>query len=240
MILSNLASNSISLYRTMKVVFAIILFHSFCFICQAQDILDITDQTLKIGGNKEEELYFAFAEGDRIVFNFQEIDKKELTEIEILEYPSNSKFSDFKTNKIDGKTIVVPRNGVYIFRFKNSAITGRICKIKIQRIPGSDASKNFNTAVKWITKQDTVWNSYTKDVIISYDTSYVQKTKKELVKVDTIVTQLLDKVIRVHSETAAGKTQYPYMQQSNCLRTSLPQTSIIHIKLRKLWHGLIG
>lgn len=175
-----------------------------------QDPIEVTEQTIKIGGTKEEELYFGFAEGDKILFSFQETDNKELKEIEIIEYPNNSKFSDYKSKKIENKTINVTKTGVYVFRFKNSAISGRICKIKIQRIPLNEDSKNFNSTVIWITKQDTTWNTFTKDVVIGYDTTYLQKTKKELVKIDTIVNPLFDKTLRVHSETAIGKTQYTY------------------------------
>ena len=122
----------------------------------AQEPVDVTDQTIKLGGFKEEELYFGFAEGDKLIFSFEEAGNKELKEIEIVEYPSNSKFSDFKTKKTE-KTISVGKQSVYIFRFKNSAMAGRICKIKIQRIPISEATKSFNTTVSWVTRQDTTW-----------------------------------------------------------------------------------
>jgi hypothetical protein len=177
--------------------------------CYSQDPIDVSEQTIKVGGFKEEELLFGFAAGDKIVFAFQEANNKELKEIEIIEYPNNSKFSDYKTSKVE-KTFAVTKQGVYIFRFKNSALGGRVCKIKIQRIPISTATVNFNTTVNWINKQDTAWNTFTKDVIIGYDSTYVQKSKKVLVKVDTIVTPLFDKMLRVHSETAMGKSQYTY------------------------------
>lgn len=169
--------------------------------CFCQDPIDVTDQTLKIGGLKEEELLFGFAEGDKVVFNFREVDNKELKEIEIVEYPNNSKFSDFKTTRVENKTFKVSKQGVYLFRFKNGNIAGRICKIQIQRIPASSATADFNTSVKWITKQDTTWNTYTKDIIVAYDTTYLQKTKKELVKTEQHEEKLMDKTERVHSHT---------------------------------------
>lgn len=175
-----------------------------------QELLDVTEQTVKIGGFKEEELYFGFAAGDKIVFSFQETDNKEMKEIEIVEYPDHSKFSDYKTKKIENKTIHVSKTGVYIFRFKNSAIGGRICKIRIQRIPASEETKSFSSTVTWETRQETTYNTYTKDVIVGYDTTYIQKTKKELIKIDTIFTPLFNKTLRVHSETAIGKEQYTY------------------------------
>src|SRR5258705_8896211 len=87
-----------------------------------QTPIDVTDQTVKIGATKSEEIYFGFAGGDKIIFNFTESSGKELKEIEIMEYPDNSKFSDFKTSKIENKTLSVLKQSVYIFRFKNSAL----------------------------------------------------------------------------------------------------------------------
>lgn len=178
------------------------------FRLMGQTPIDITEQTLKIGATKSEEMHFGFADGDQIIFSFIEIDGKELKEIEIIEYPSTSKFSDYKTAKIENKIINVNKKAVYKFRFFNSSLSGRICKIKIQRIPGSEQTKNFNTNVVWITKQDTTWNTFTKDIIVGYDTTYVQKSKKELIKIDTSITELFNKTERVHSETAIDKTQY--------------------------------
>ena len=174
----------------------LIFSYTFCF---AQDIIDVTDQKIKVGGLSEEILYFGFAEGDKIIFNFQEIDKKELKELEIAEYPSNSKFSDFKTSKIENKTLNVSKTGVYVFRFKNTAFGGRICNIKIQRIPASDKTKGFNSAVTWETKQETTYNNYTKDVLVGYDTTYIPRKKIELVKTEIREEAIFDKLQRVHS-----------------------------------------
>ncbi|HEX2629482.1 MAG TPA: hypothetical protein VHM26_10725 [Chitinophagaceae bacterium] len=166
----------------------------------SQDAIDVTDQTIKIGGTRSEEIMIGFAAGDKIIFNFSEINGKELKEVEVLEYPSTSKFSDFKTSKVEAKSFAVLKQSVYIFRFKNSALGGRVCKIHIQRIPANEGTRNFNTAVTWMDKQDTSWTSFTKDVVIGYDTTYEQKTKKELIKTEQHEELILDKVQRVHSE----------------------------------------
>jgi hypothetical protein len=163
--------------------------------------VDVTDQTIKIAGMSEEVMYFGFAEGDQLIFSFTEVNGKELKEIEILEYPSNSKFTDFKTARVDDKKIQVNKKAVYKFRFSNGALVGRICKIKIQRIPAAETTKSFITNVSWITKQDTTWNVYTKDVVIGYDTTKVPKKKRELVKTEQKEELIFDKVQRVHSET---------------------------------------
>lgn len=203
----------------------------FCtFRIFGQTTIDVTDQTLKVGGTKEEVMYFGFAEGDQIIFNFSEVDGKELKEIEILEYPSTSKFSDYKTAKIENKIINVNNKAVYKFRFYNTALSGRICKIKIQRIPATDKTKNFNTNVTWVTKQDTTWNSYTKNVIVGYDTTYLQKSKKELVKTEISEEKLI-------SETKAPISSTGWMDQNintKIVLITLPQNQITDYKTVKV------
>ncbi len=170
----------------------------------SQQSIDVTEQTIKIKAMKEEEIQLGFAAGDKIVFNFKEVNDKEIKEVEILEYPSSSKYSDFKVSKVENKIVPVLKQGVYIFRFKNSAINGRVCKILIQRIPAAEATRNFSTAVSWVTRQDTTWNIFTKDVVVGYDTTYLQKTKKEIVSSEQKEEIILDKNERVHSETNAN------------------------------------
>lgn len=172
---------------------------SISHISVAQNPIDVTNQTIKIGGGKSEEIMLGFATGDKILFNFSEIDGKEIKEIEILEYPKNSKFSDFKKSKIENKSLSVLKQSIYIFRFKNSALGRRICNINVQRIPASEETKNFNTSITWIEKQDTNWNTYTKDVLVGYDTTYQQQKRRELISSDQKENLILDKTERVHS-----------------------------------------
>jgi len=40
--------------------------------------VDVADLTIKIGAMGSEELFYGFAEGDQIVFNFEELKGKEL------------------------------------------------------------------------------------------------------------------------------------------------------------------
>ncbi len=187
-------------------ILIVMLMFLFPFATFGQDAVDVTDQTIKIKG--DEELYFGFAQGDKIIFNFREIDNKEFKEIEIVEYPNNSKFSDFKTSKIENKTLTVTKQAAYIFRFKSGGVGGKICKVQIQRIPASEATRDFNTTINWITKQDTTWNSYTKDIVVGYDTAYLQNTKKELVRIDTSVTELFSKTEQIGNEDYSSLNVY--------------------------------
>jgi len=172
----------------------------------AQTPVEITNQTLRLGGNQEEILYFGFAAGDTLVFSFEEAKNKTLKEIEILQYPASSRFTDFKTAGIPRKTLAVPATGIYAFRLKNGAISGRICKVRISRIPGSPATQSFNTQVKWGTRNDTTWRTYTKNVIVGYDTTTVQLYERRLVSTDTVPVLFYNKALWVHSQTAIGKS----------------------------------
>lgn len=156
-------------------------------LLKAQQPIPVFESTLKVGAVGEEKFYYGFAEGDQIVFDFEEVNGKELKEIEVAEYPSSSKFMDYKSKKIVNKIIPVTRTGIYEFRFSNSSLGGRICKVKLQRIPASDATKNFNTSVYWRTQ---------------YDTSYTPEQERYLISRDTAIVSIVDQIAKVSSQNA--------------------------------------
>jgi hypothetical protein len=158
---------------------------------KAQTTVELMQSTLKVSGLGEETFYYGLAEGDQLLFNFEEVNGKELKEVEITELPSSSKFMDYKTKKIENKSLFIARTGIYRFRFANSALGGRICRIKIQRVPASEATKNFNTTVYWRTL---------------YDTAYVPRQERFLERSDTIVTNVMDQVTKVSSANALNGT----------------------------------
>src|SRR5688500_19757097 len=90
--------------------------------------IDVAETTLKIARFGEEIFYYGFAEGDKMIFSFEEANGKELKEIEIIELPSSSRFTDYKTSSIKNKTIIINRTGIYKFRFANAAVAGRVSR----------------------------------------------------------------------------------------------------------------
>lgn len=172
-----------------------------------QTPIDVAESTLKVSAFGEEVFYYGFHEGDQLVFNFSEVNGKELKEVEIIELPSSSKFMDYKTKQIENKTLSITQTGIYKFRFSNSAMGGRICKFKIQRIPENETSKNFNTSVYWKTISDT---------------TYTTEQERYLIKVDTIVSNLTDQVAKVHSVGNANgnKTTFNFSLPNNTVAWS--------------------
>ena len=152
-----------------------------------QSIVNLMESTIKIPAFGEESIYLGFSEGDKIVLNFEEINKNDLKELEVLEWPSSTKFSDFKVNKVDNRALEVPRTAIYRFRFANGAIRGRVCKIQIQRIPGNTSTLAFNSNVYWRTVTDTI---------------YAPVTERYLVKSDTIISNIVEQTVKISSQNA--------------------------------------
>lgn len=97
-------------------------------------------------------------------------------------------FTEFKVEKVENKSFDIPRTSIYKFRFQNSAISGRVCKILIQRIPASAATQSFNTNVYWRTVSDT---------------TYTATSERHLVRSDTTIVNVLDQTVaRVASQSA--------------------------------------
>lgn len=171
--------------KLMLFVVAVLVLCSFNLVSTTP--IEVADNTLKVGALSEEVFYYGFCEGDQVIFSFEEVNGKELKEVEILEWPSNSKFMDYKTKKIENKSINITKTGIYKFRFSNSAIGGRVCKFRIERIPSSEATQSFNTSVYWRTL---------------YDTTYTPVQERYLVKSDTSAVMLTDQKAKVSSQNA--------------------------------------
>ncbi len=169
-----------------------------------QTPVDVAESTVKVNILGEELLYFGFAEGDKLIFSFEEANGKELKEVEILEMPSTSRFIDYKTSRIN-KTILVPRTGIYKFRFTNSAgISPKLCKYKIQRIPAGPATQNFNTTVF-----TGVFN----------DTAYTTDKEEYMAKTDTVISNYQDRIIKLNPVSSAGgnKSTFNFVLPENVI-----------------------
>ncbi len=145
----------------MKKIFSIALIAGilFPFPLFAETPITVAEINFKIAILGEEVFYFGFAEGDQLIFNFVELNGKEIKELEIIELPSSSKFIDYKTRKIENKIINVAKTGIYKFRFANTIVLTKNCNLKIQRIAASEATKNFNSTVYWRTVYDTAYRT---------------------------------------------------------------------------------
>lgn len=173
----------------------------------SQSTIDVAENTIKVAPFSEEVFYYGFAAGDQLIFSFEELKGRELKEIEIIQLPTSSKFMDFQTNSIVNKTINISTTGIYKFRIANAAISGRICRIKIQRVPSSVESENFDTSVYWKTVPDT---------------TYTTEQERYLISADTVVHNITNQIAKVHSvgNLNGNKTTFNFTLPANTVAWS--------------------
>ncbi|MXN93284.1 hypothetical protein GR160_18820 [Flavobacterium sp. Sd200] len=186
-----------------KILFALLLVSAAAF---AQKIT-VADLQLKLEPSDTQELLYGFAEGDRIIFTVEEANGNYVSEVSVVQYPETFKYKGQNVKKEKAREFTVANKGVFAFRFTNSTKGRRVCNVAIIRVPKSSNTKNFNTAVKWVTKQDTIYKSVTKDVVSGYDTLYVQKTRRVVASEKKFEEIVLDKSQRVSAKSSLGDTK---------------------------------
>ena len=146
-----------------------------CSALSAQTPVDVYKGTVKIAPVSEDTMYFSFAKGDQLVFDFESTTGRELMEFEILQYPHYSKFREDNKVKMQGRKVAIGESGVYWFRMANRSGTERNCKLHIWRIPASAATKNFKSTVAWKTISDTTYTAATEKYITRRDTIVINR-----------------------------------------------------------------
>lgn len=180
------------------------LFLLFSLSVFAQKI-DVANLQLSLEAGKQKQLYYAFDAGDKILFSI-ETKEGDIDEFSIVEYPENIRFQALDLKK-ERKEISANQKAVYIFTFTNKGKDAVSCSLKIVRTPSKTGDRNFSTGIVMGRVQDTVWNTVTKDVLVGYDTVYVQKTRKITASEKKHEEIVLDKSQRVASKTTFGDSR---------------------------------
>lgn len=216
-----------------KILLTIVLLY-FSKIWANKSPILITESAVTLNFEQTKELYFSFAEGDVIQFDFKMVKGKHLKEIEVVALPNKIIFSEFKANQFSRK-INIRNKGIYKFRFYSSSLTKRVGKIKIYRTPINETTKDFNTNWKWKTIRDTIYVPYTIDSITGYNTINYKEKVRELVKTEKIEDLFFNKKQRVHS-------YYNENRSKTYLRVDLPNPILTEQKEEKViaWAYWIG
>ncbi len=180
-----------------------LLFSGLCF---GQKIT-VAELNLKLDGNTHEEVMYGFAAGDKIVLDMQATGSP-FGEVKVYQYPNlDTPVYTVTSIKEEKKEIVVLNTSVYIFRFKNTAKGKRGLNLNLQRVPKNSNTKDYNTAVKWVTVNDTVYSIEQKQVLVGYDTLHIQKTRKVIASEQKYEEVVMDKSQRVSAKTSFGDTR---------------------------------
>ena len=208
----------------------LLLFTSFAF---AQKI-DVAELQIKIEPGCQQELYYSFDNGDKILFTVEGNNDNPVSEVAVVEYPDTYKYKGYSIKK-EKKEIFVNGKAVYKFSFVNTTNATQLCNVKIQRVPAKTGNRGFTTAVKWITKQDTVWNTVTKEVVTGYDTIHTQKSRRVIALERKYEEIVQDKSQRVSSKANLG-------DNSTAISFTLPANSIGKDETKKVvaWAYWVG
>ncbi|RDC58689.1 hypothetical protein [Adhaeribacter pallidiroseus] len=198
-------------------------------------LVEVADLSVKVPGMGSKEYYYGFEAGDELVFDFVDLSKKGLKQVEIIEYPNQTKYAGLQVSTFT-KSLKINKRGIYLFRFTNNALAQRACTVKINRKPASSSTINFNTQVTWKEVTDTTFTTVTKQELTRYDTTFTYYTKKELVKVDTLAQELFSRVEQVAAETTIGKPS------ESVIQINLPQNKTAPLESTELisWAYWLG
>ena len=164
----------------------------------AQNPIIVADMSFKPNGSDPEELYYSFAEGDIIVIDLEIVKGKNIKSFEVIELPANIKYSSFKPETINQKQINVSQTGVFLFRI-DAGIGGKVCNLKISRIPKDKSTERFNTGWKWKTLYDTTYTAYREDSLVGYDTIPYVETRKIFESEEIREENLLNSTVNIRS-----------------------------------------
>lgn len=191
----------------------------------AQEPVVVMESSFKVKAKDSVSYYFSFAAGDKIIFDFEDANGLDFKQIEIIELPQVVKSTSAKVAKVEEKIVNVSKTAVYEFKFSNPTIIGHTCQVKIQRVPRSYATQDFNTAWKWETLYDTSYVHHTEDSIVGLDSVPIVENVKELVS-DVLSEQvLLDNVIDVKAKGIVKHDDPRY-----CLTMRLPDNTDDELK----------
>lgn len=180
-----------------------LLFSGLCF---GQKIT-VAELNLKLDGNTQEEALYGFAAGDKIILSM-EATGSAFGEVKVYQYPNTDVPVYVATAvKEEKKEITVLNKSVYIFRFKNTATGKRSLNVTIQRVPKNSSTKDFNTAIKWVSVNDTTYTHEVKNVVVGYDTLHTQKTRRVVASEQKYEEVVMDKSQRVSAKTSFGDTR---------------------------------
>jgi len=171
-----------------------------------QNPIDVYEATVRVEKDTTHEYLCGLSEGDQLIFSFESEKGGALEKVEVLEYPSSLRFSDYRTSGIKSKTIPVTNTGIYLFRFSNVEKKPKVFRYKIQRIPAVEQSVHFNPTVYWKTRSDTIWYN---------------EGQQSTVMSDTVVHNLTDRLVKVHSKmnSEGNRTSFSF---------ALPQGTIAY------------
>jgi len=123
----------------------------------------VADQTFKLDGASEH--FYAFAEGDQIQLQVEELTGKKIKSIEFSQHPEGHLlFRAYELDSMLKKSILIPKTGIYLLRFHETGLNKKVCRFTLHRSPGSTETTRFDTQLNWDVKETPAFRIGKKSV----------------------------------------------------------------------------
>lgn len=112
----------------------------------------VADQTFRLDGLSEH--FYAFAEGDSLLLQVEELTGKKIKFIEFANYPDeNLLFRAYELDSVLNKVISIPKTGAYVLRFKETGMSKKVCRFILNRKAKSSETARFDNQISWDIKE---------------------------------------------------------------------------------------
>lgn len=157
----------------------------------------VSEQEFKING--EELFFYAFEQGDQLLFDLTVLKGNSLKEVEISLYQGASRWRVEQTGASLQQQLTVTKRAIYVFRIRSGG--PKKIALKIQRIPPHSSRISFDPYVQWKTVVDTLRPRFKLEQSTVYDTTYQTRYRRVRYKKSQQMTTLLSRTERVVSHT---------------------------------------
>lgn len=124
------------------------------------------------------ELTYALPAGDEIILSLSTVKDKKLKEVKVESLNgTESLFDRRNATPFDGERLRISKDGVYRFFFKAGGFANRLSHIKIERVPGADETKYFNSAWEYEAHYDSTLVEYQTDSLTGYAEPVLSQTE---------------------------------------------------------------
>jgi hypothetical protein len=136
--------------------FLVLLSLSMLARLSAQEItIPVADQTFRMDGTHE--FAYAFAEGDELYLQVQELSGREIKSVEFLQHPDYLIFRAYELDSLLTQKIPIQKTGVYLLRFKESGLGKKICRFILKRSPMNLETARLDTRVGWNIQEQAAY-----------------------------------------------------------------------------------
>ena len=161
----------------MRITIIFLLLFNYSF---SQELpINITNSNFRILAMNQQVMTYGFVKGDKVIINYSEERGKKLKIFTLSALKGNTLHSEFNLVTLKNKEIIIKNTGIYVFKFINSSLARRIINFKVDRVPATKETIEFNTEVKQRIVTDTTYTTRIESYVKSESYKVVNVASKQ-------------------------------------------------------------